>query len=518
MFWKKDKNHKKGDEAELSPESLYMGEAPAKPPARRKPEAPVVAQETPSVDELFGSDLPPPRKKTTAPTPAPLPEVLPPSGSADDFLFTNDALSKKESVLSERPLPPAPPPVSEAARAAVPTPRATAPEPLPAFPPEPATESLSSSAPKPSSWMDRTGFRISKPIFTAPPSQPTASTDYSPTEDVPDPIALGSPAPAKGSQRHEAQEITLEEKPAKQKAPLSVEPNPVAAEPAAQAEPSSKKWSFGKKPKEPKQEKPKKDKTKTAKETKTARGKTGSKDAAWHRGDQGTPLQLFIGFLPEAEAKDAREYAFGVAERNATNPISALYGVFPYNGGFAYEVHEGGHGKSYLPTVIEYFQSLGPFNPGEASMAHIRTASRIVQVERTRQGLVAFLLPEKDETPQSEWLKPGKALKPAISLKKGMLGAGAGVFIMGAAAMIAAILIVPMLPKPVAEPIGIPPPMIPYHILPISQWEALMTASQQGPVGALKFEGGKWIIQPEAAPPAGPAPIPPPVPTPGGTP
>jgi len=212
---------------------------------------------------------------------------------------------------------------------------------------------------------------------------------------------------------------------------------------------------------------------------------------AWRRGAKGRPTQLFIGFLPDSSKKDAIAYAIGLAQRHGINPTSCGYAVFKHATGWAYEMHEGGPQRAYLPKILKEFdeQSGGPIT--ENSLVTVETAQRRVRVERTQAGLTAFWMPESYGEPQTQWLEPGVKLTPSAPMLYGLVYFGGTIFATGFLALIVTLVI-----RPDPLPLNVPArTTIAYESLPISQWQALGQVYADGYiVDSLKWTNHKWAI------------------------
>lgn len=210
---------------------------------------------------------------------------------------------------------------------------------------------------------------------------------------------------------------------------------------------------------------------------------------AWRKGAKGRPAQIFIGFLANATKRDAVRYAIGVAERNSMNFASTTYAVFRWNDGWAYEVHEGGPNRAYLPSILKYFDAQGEHARLDELVATIATAHRYVRVERTHTGLTGFLMPETYEGEQTQWLEPGVRLKQAAPVRLGVLAAGGVIFGTGFIALLVSLMLRPDAPVLSAER-----QVIPYEQLPISLWPTLVRASSEGYVHAMQFSTGGYTF------------------------
>lgn len=219
------------------------------------------------------------------------------------------------------------------------------------------------------------------------------------------------------------------------------------------------------------------------------------------------PIRIVVGYLPEVTERDAIEYATGIAEKHFDQLGLASYDAFEYAKGYAYEVHEGGPGRAYLPQIIEYFNSQGPFKTGEDVKVVLRTATRKVEVQRTREGLAAIMLPEASEAQPTDWLEPGELLIPALNKRTGLLVVGAAMFASGFLAMVVSALLARH------QPYVDPPPAavveLRFQDLPSAQWPALTAIAEGTYVRALRYRNGRWEA-PEVSrwaadpPPAGP--------------
>lgn len=219
------------------------------------------------------------------------------------------------------------------------------------------------------------------------------------------------------------------------------------------------------------------------------------------------PVRVLVGYLPDVSLRDALEYASGIANKHIDNLSFAYFDAHPWDRGYAYEVHEGGSGKAFLPSVLEHFKQLGPFSAKDDNQAFIRTGTRTVQIERQADGLSAVLLPEANKRETSSWLRAGATMRPAINKRTGVLVAGAVVFVTGFAAMLGASVITRIQPyAPPMEPVEV---SVDYGRLPLSQVDVLRRKLEQGEyVTAMRYERGRWSFDGGATAPAQPSAVP----------
>ncbi len=228
------------------------------------------------------------------------------------------------------------------------------------------------------------------------------------------------------------------------------------------------------------------------------------------------PIRVIMGYLPEVSERDAREYALGMAEKHFEQIGMAYFAVFEHERGFVYEIHEGGDGLAYAPEILKYFESQGPYRIGEHVSVHLRTATRMVEIERLREGLGALVLPESSDAQQTEWLVGTDKMEQALNRRTGLLLAGAGLFVTGFAAMLVAAFLARY--QPYEEPAPVQTEYINAQDLPLSQWSRLESVQAPNYVRALRYRAGKWEA-PEVATDAAaatPAPVTPTTPAPAG--
>jgi hypothetical protein len=205
----------------------------------------------------------------------------------------------------------------------------------------------------------------------------------------------------------------------------------------------------------------------------------------------GLPIRVVIGFLPEVTPRDALEYAMGIAEKHFQQLGIVHYGTFEYENGYAFEVHEGGEGKAYLPSIMAHFRSTGPYQDDVNISAVLDTGTRKIEVLRIREGLTCLVLPEDSTTPASPWLTTSKPLTPAVPRMRGLFVAGAVVFASGLLAMTSTAVFFRLQGYLPATPQQIE--MVTTSELPRGQWPRLEAAVKNNEgVKALRFKGDKW--------------------------
>lgn len=204
------------------------------------------------------------------------------------------------------------------------------------------------------------------------------------------------------------------------------------------------------------------------------------------------PIQLILGYLPEVTARDAMEYALGMADKHLIQPGLGYVGVFAFSDGFVYELQEGGTGRAFTPAILQYFNSHGPWTAGEAHRVVIQTAARKLEVVRNRAGLESALLPESSEDAVSE-IEVTDKLTSLVPRREGLFWTGSVVFLTGLAMAAATGTYFRLQgyaapPKQSVEPVSA-------MVLPHMQYSKLEQAYLSGKaVGALKYENKAWTV------------------------
>lgn len=202
------------------------------------------------------------------------------------------------------------------------------------------------------------------------------------------------------------------------------------------------------------------------------------------------PIRVLMGYLPEVSARDAKEYAQGMAEKHFEQMGLSYFDAFEFGNGYVFEAHEGGDGKAYAPEVIKYFESLGAYQVGEVNSVTIRTASRFLEVQRMREGLAAIMLPESAEATPTAWLRPTTSMTPGLNRRTAFLYAGVAVFATGVLSMLLAATVFRLQPYATAPVQKVE--SVSTADLPRSQWSRLESLPANSYVKALRYRNDKW--------------------------
>jgi hypothetical protein len=217
------------------------------------------------------------------------------------------------------------------------------------------------------------------------------------------------------------------------------------------------------------------------------------------------PIRVLMGYLPAVSARDAAEFALGVAEKNFDQPAISFFDAFPHEEGYVYEVHEGGAGRAFAPNVLKHLMAASFTDDNPAVV--LATATRAVRVELTRGGLQCVLLPESADVEPTEGIVASVKMRPVITKRTGLLVSGAGIFVTGFFGLLFALLArVPSYEAPPIQKVE----RVTYEQLPMANWARVSSVPPHRYVKALRFEKGAWRIEdaPINGPDATPAPPP----------
>lgn len=231
------------------------------------------------------------------------------------------------------------------------------------------------------------------------------------------------------------------------------------------------------------------------------------------------PNRIVIDFLEGVTNKsDAIAYARGFITSHFEVPEQSGYYVQPMRDGYAYEVHEGGSRRAFLPSILRVLE-----NSPEATVS-VRSGTRVLQVSKNPRGSFnSVLLPEELSSYLENVVEPDpKApnLTPFQMDKVVWLFTGLAIGSLGALVFILSLAFFALDPSQSKLPTL---NITETDKLPLAQWQR-MVAQLDGNnyIAAMRFEGGSWrfetlsntaaeelppvVAAPEAgAPPADPA-------------
>lgn len=146
------------------------------------------------------------------------------------------------------------------------------------------------------------------------------------------------------------------------------------------------------------------------------------------------PVVALAGWMPGAARQDVVAYVKGVAEEELTAHDACWWAVHKVGDGWAWELHEGGPGRAFIPSA------LAAFGRGVESVI-VPTVTRDLQLKPKGEGFEDLLLTESDRRDPTEGVGYlGKRCQPlrtrgagfaalgAVALAAGLVVLAAGVF------------------------------------------------------------------------------------------
>lgn len=210
--------------------------------------------------------------------------------------------------------------------------------------------------------------------------------------------------------------------------------------------------------------------------------------------NQRVPLQLLIGWLPKVAVKDARIYVTGLAEKHCNSIRDSGFLLVPFDNGWAYEIHEAGQGRAYLPTILKAFaEARKAETPLEDVERYVlETSTRRVQIELQPEGFTAVHLPESALTVPSSGVESDTRLNTLMPERRVVLFIGGAILAAGVLSFAASLI---WKYQPQLSPSA---PVVSYGkgSLAYDQWNTLIsTPTPPGTrVVKLEYSKGKWDV------------------------
>lgn len=201
------------------------------------------------------------------------------------------------------------------------------------------------------------------------------------------------------------------------------------------------------------------------------------------------PNRIVIDFLEGVTNRaDAIAYARGFITSHFEVPEQSGYYVHAMKDGYAYEVHEGGSRKAFLPGILRLIES----NP--ETTVSVRSGTRVLQVSKGGRGnFNSVLLPEELSSYLENVVEPDpKApnLTPFQIDNVVWLFAGAGISALGAIVFILALAFFALDPSQAKTPTL---NVTETDKLPLAQWQRMLSQLDgNNYISAMHFENGNW--------------------------
>ena len=227
------------------------------------------------------------------------------------------------------------------------------------------------------------------------------------------------------------------------------------------------------------------------------------------------PNRIVIDFLEGVTNKsDAIAYARGFITSHFEVPDQSGYYVMQMKDGYAYEVHEGGSRKAYLPAIMKVLA-----DAPDATVS-VRSGSRVLQVSKGPRGnFNSVLLPEELSSYLENVIEPdpkSPSLTPFQMDNIVWLFVGSSLAVLGVLVFILSLGFFALDPS-----ISKPPKLnvTDSKQLPLAQWENMMSQlTGNNYITAMRFQGGQWSFETRNNNDAGPSANNDQAPTPGSLP
>lgn len=128
------------------------------------------------------------------------------------------------------------------------------------------------------------------------------------------------------------------------------------------------------------------------------------------------PKKLYLGYMTQVKKKDLLRYIGEWVNDNADTKAGCFYQIVPWNGGFAFEIQEGGAGHGVLKTALEVLA-----REGEVTLPAV---DRFVQIALKPVGFTTYLLNEFEDQQVSEGLIFKDPLSPVYTRNHGLMLSG----------------------------------------------------------------------------------------------
>lgn len=206
--------------------------------------------------------------------------------------------------------------------------------------------------------------------------------------------------------------------------------------------------------------------------------------------DVSPPLNVAVGWLEGVSKKDAAIYAKEFVDRWFTAKEISFYNIAPFEGGYFYEVQEGGSGQSYLPAIVDALQAM---QDKENERVWFPSGSRAFMVSYHDGLPLGMLLSEQESeelrTTELPPLTPKGKMKPVVKKGYGMFVVGGTFFAASLMSLLATGFMYAAIPAP--EPLN---NQVSLDMLPHRQWHLLQVSSPTTYVDALRFSNGSWSV------------------------
>lgn len=222
------------------------------------------------------------------------------------------------------------------------------------------------------------------------------------------------------------------------------------------------------------------------------------------------PVVALAGWMPGVARQDVIAYVKGVAEEELTAHDACWWAVHKVGDGWAWELHEGGPGRAFIPSA------LAAFGRGAESVI-VPTVTRDLQLKPKGDGFEDLLLTESDRRDPTEGVGYiGRRCQPLRSRGMGFAALGAVALAAGVSVLAAGVLhretmhadATRAYGRAVAARDGGAKPLGAAEVakLPMSRLATVLAVPEDQFLEALVFKDGKWEVRLAARPKDAPDP------------
>jgi len=201
------------------------------------------------------------------------------------------------------------------------------------------------------------------------------------------------------------------------------------------------------------------------------------------------PNRIVIDFLEGVTNRaDAVAYARGFITSHFEVPEQSGYYVQALKDGYAYEAHEGGSRKAFLPAILRVLEG------SPDATVSVRSGTRVLQVSKSARGnFNSVLLPEELSSYLENVVEPDVKAPSLIAFQMEnvvWLLVGGGVALVGALIFILSLAFFALDPSQLKMPVV---NITDADKLPLSQWQRMVSQLDgNNYIAAMRFENGNW--------------------------
>ena len=197
------------------------------------------------------------------------------------------------------------------------------------------------------------------------------------------------------------------------------------------------------------------------------------------------PIELHVAFLANVTRDDAEAYVIGYI-RSRTVSERVYYGLFPFRNGFIYEIHEGGSGHAYVPTLLERIAAFD----GREFKGILISSRKKIQISHTERDFSTMAIPQDRDVRAAILIEPAYSRLKAIQFNHGFQ-----MLLMTSALCLVAIgvLLAAGASRPQASEIYLE--QVETTQLPLYRLRTDELASVNERKVAIRFEDGQWSIE-----------------------